>query len=121
MRSSLIRKVSVASVVLAISFVMCMLEMGPEAHAQEEGQAAFVEAGCARCHSVKTAELEATVAERMRGPDLGTVGTDPDHDAAWVVAVLKQKTELDSGPHRARFRGSDDPLNAIAAWFVELK
>lgn len=119
MRSSLIRNVSVASAVLAMSFVMCMLKLGPEAHAQEEGQAAFRESGCARCHSVEAAGIEATVSERMRGPDLGAIGTE--HDAAWVVSVVRQTTELDDGSHRAKFRGTDDQLSALAAWLVGLE
>ena len=119
MRSSLIRNVSTASAVLAMSFIMCMLDMSPQAHAQEQGQAAFTESGCARCHSVEAAGIEATVSERMRGPDLGAIGTE--HDAAWVVSVVKQSTELDDGPHRAKFRGTDDQLSALAAWLVGLK
>jgi hypothetical protein len=56
----------------------------------------------------------------MRGPDLGTAETDPDHDAAWIVAVVEQATELDNGPHRARFRGTDGQLRALAEWLVGL-
>ena len=121
MQSPVVPNLLAASFVLPMFVVVFMPAMSSATHAKVDGKATFVEAGCARCHSVKTAELEATVAERMRGPDLGMVGTDPDHDAAWVVAVIKQTKELDSGPHRARFRGTDDELNAIAAWVVELK
>ena len=108
-----------ASLVLAMGLSVFALSVNAGTHAQTDGQVAYTEAGCARCHSVDVADIEATVAERMRGPDLGTVGTD--HDAAWVVAVLQQETELDSGPHRARFRGSDDQLRAVADWLVGLK
>lgn len=101
---------------------MAVVVLGPGVsaapRAQEAGLAAFSETGCARCHSVAVAEMEATVSERMQGPDLSTVGSD--HDASWIVSVVQQETELDGGPHRARFRGTDEQLSAIAAWLVGL-
>ena len=119
MGPSLSLKSSSASLVLTVGGLIFTLGIIAQPHAQEEGQAAFTEAGCARCHSVEAAQIEATVSERMQGPDLGAVGTD--HDAAWVVSVVKQETELDDGSHRAPFRGSDDELGAIAAWLVGLE
>ena len=118
MSSFLIHTSLPASLVLIVSGLMFMSGMVAP-RAQEDGQAVFTEAGCARCHSVAAAQIEATVSERMQGPDLGSVGSD--HDAAWVVAVVKQERELDGSLHRASFRGSDDQLSAIATWLVELE
>jgi len=50
--------------------------------AQQDGQEAFSGAGCSRCHSVEVAELEATVSDGMRGPNLGSAVAD--HDADWL-------------------------------------
>jgi len=87
--------------------------------AQEDGQRAFSEAGCAQCHSVEAADLEATVSEGMRGPDLGRAVAA--HDAEWLKSVVTGKTELSRGPHRPPFRGTDEELDALATWLVELE
>ena len=119
MRSFFIYTFLPAGLVLAIGALVCLPQTTTVLRAQNEGKVVFVDAACARCHSVESEEIEATVSERMQGPDLGTVGTE--HDAAWVVAVVKRETELDAGPHRAPFRGSDDQLDIIAAWLVGLE
>jgi len=95
---------------------MAVMTVTPRA--QEDGETAF-KAACARCHSVKAVEIEATVSGRIRGPDLSTV--EPDHDAAWIVSVVKQETKLSGRQHRPPFRGTDDQLDAIAAWLVGLE
>ena len=91
----------------------------PAAARQDDGETEFGESTCARCHSVEARETEATVAERMQGPDLSTIGAK--HDAAWIVAYIKQEETLDGEAHRARFRGEDDELAAIAAWLESLQ
>ena len=95
-----------------------MLHGSRPLRAQDPGEAAYTEAGCARCHAVEARDIESTVSERLRGRDLGAVGAD--HDAPWVVAVVKREIEVDGRPHRAPFRGSDEQLAALAEWLVGL-
>ena len=120
MPSFVIDTVLRAILVLAVSAIV-LLSPSVTASAQEAGKAAYIDTGCARCHSVATEGIEATASERMRGRDLGTLGTEAGRDAGWVIAVVKQDEELDDGPHRARFRGSDEQLTALAEWLVDLE
>ena len=119
MRSSSYRTAALAGIVLAIGALQSIGQMTATARAQETGEAAFSEAGCGRCHSVEAVEIAATVPERMRGPDLSTIGND--HDAAWVIGVVKQEIELEERTHRLPYRGGDEELSAIADWLVGLE
>jgi cytochrome c2 len=86
----------------------------------ETGEAAFSDERCTRCHSVEARSLEATTtSERMRGPDLSTIGETRDAD--WIVAFVKREETIDGTRHRTSYRGSDEDLSAIAAWLLELE
>ena len=85
----------------------------------DEGKAAYSENGCARCHSVETQDIEATISvERMRGPDLSHIGSE--HDPDWIVGWVKRELTVDDTRHTAPYRGSDDDLQALAQWLATL-
>lgn len=86
----------------------------------EVGKAAFSDNGCARCHSIETQDIEATITvEAMRGPDLGQIGATRDAD--WVVAYVKREETQDGDRHRAPYGGSDEDLRLLSAWLVQLQ
>lgn len=84
----------------------------------DEGQVAFLENGCARCHSIETQDIEATITlEAMRGPDLGQIGTARDAD--WIVAYVKREETQDGDRHRAPYGGTDEDLRLLSEWLVQ--
>ena len=97
------------------------LDVGAERQVDpSQGKASFSEAGCGRCHSVETQEIEASIAsERMRGPDLSQIGSD--HDVDWLIAYVKREETVDGDRHRAPYNGSDDELQVIAEWLGQLE
>ena len=101
--------------------VTASLGLGAASQADpDEGKSAFSENGCARCHSVETQEIEASIAsERMRGPDLSQIGSDRDVD--WLIAYVKREETVDGDRHRGPYNGSDDDLQVIAEWLEQLK
>ncbi|MDA0207768.1 MAG: c-type cytochrome [Acidobacteria bacterium] len=83
-----------------------------------DGKAAYVNNGCAQCHSVQTQDIEATISsEQMRGPDLSQIGSE--HDADWIVAYVKREQAVDGEQHRVPYAGNDDDLRAVADWLVQ--
>jgi cytochrome c553 len=84
----------------------------------EVGKAAYSDNGCARCHSIETQNIEATITlEAMRGPDLGQIGTRRDAD--WIVAYVKREETQDGDRHRAPYGGSDEDLRLLSAWLTQ--
>jgi hypothetical protein len=70
------------------------------------------------CHSVAQAELTATIkSEKKKGPDLPAASRDSE----WLISYLKREVQLDDKDHKKEFKGTDEELQAIAAWLVELK
>jgi mono/diheme cytochrome c family protein len=88
--------------------------------APSDGKAAYVNNGCAQCHSVETQDIAATISsEQMRGPDLSLIGSE--HDADWIVAYVKREQTVDGEQHRVPYSGNDDDLQAVAEWLVQLQ
>ena len=86
----------------------------------DRGKAAYVDAGCARCHSVESHDIQATAkSERLRGPDLGQIGSQ--RDSAWIIAYLKREVTIDDKQHRSKFRGDVADLPIIAEWLAQLE
>lgn len=86
----------------------------------QDGREAFVDNSCDRCHSIASADIEATVkSERMRGPDLSNIGKTREAD--WLARYLEKEADIDGKPHRSSFKGSDEELQAIAAWLAGLE
>jgi len=95
-------------------------QVGSDPVDSDHGRAVFSDAGCGRCHSVETQEIEASIAsERMRGPDLSQIGSARSTD--WLIAYVKREETIDGDRHRAPYNGSDDDLQVIAEWLEQLK
>ncbi len=94
---------------------------GPTAVPAEEppdGLALFTGQKCHMCHSVPEADLIAMAkSKKMRGPDLPAEFREPD----WIVGFLKREVQLNGKDHKKEFKGTEEELQAITAWLVELK
>ncbi len=81
---------------------------------QADGKKVFMDQKCNMCHSVSSAQIEATIkAEKMRGPDLaGVVKADNQSE---MKDFLMQKTQIDGKKHPKKIT-SEDELNALVSW-----
>ena len=108
---------------ITMVLLLCFALAAAPSAAQEEvpaGQTALVDNKCNMCHPVQAAGIERTSkSDKMKGSDLSTVGDD--HDAAWIVEFIKKEVELDGEPHKRSYKGTDEDLEAIAAWLATLK
>ena len=87
--------------------------------AEMEGKEQFMSAGCATCHSVATAEIEAkTTSEKMRGPDVGGLKSDNVEE---LVQYIRKEVERDGKSHMKGFKGTDEELQAIIDWLGSLE
>jgi mono/diheme cytochrome c family protein len=92
--------------------------VGSTAAVAADGQATFTAQKCNMCHSVPSVELTATMkSEKMKGPDL----PDDPRDSEWLTSFLKREVKLDGKDHKKEFKGSEEDLDAIVAWLVELQ
>jgi len=123
-KSDVMRTIRLALTLTGVTGALILsstLDVGAERQVDpSQGKASFSEAGCGRCHSVETQEIEASIAsERMRGPDLSQIGSD--HDVDWLIAYVKREETVDGDRHRAPYNGSDDELQVIAEWLGQLE
>ena len=56
--------------------------------------------------------------DKMKSTDLSTVGDE--HDTAWIVQFINQEIERDGEPHKRSYKGTEEDLEAIAAWLETL-
>ena len=83
------------------------------------GKEVFLSLKCHLCHSVDVAEIEAKAkSEKVRGPDLSTVGSE--RDGGWVTAYMKRQETIEGKEHKKEFKGSDEELQAIVDWLLSL-
>ena len=83
-----------------------------------DGQASFVSSRCNMCHSVPQAEIVAKVtSEKMKGPDLPNEPREVD----WIKGFMKREIQFNDKDHKKEFKGTDEELQAIAAWLIELE
>ncbi|NIL99409.1 MAG: hypothetical protein GTN89_00230 [Acidobacteria bacterium] len=102
--------------IVPTALVLVALFAGP-AFAEDEGQGAFVAQKCNMCHSVPQAELVAKVkSEKMKGPDLPAVARDSE----WLTQFLKREIQNEGQEHKKEYTGTDEELQAIAAWLAKL-
>ena len=86
----------------------------------DDGKQAYLEQKCDRCHAVQSHDIEATVkSERMRGPDLSTIGDE--RDAEWLQKFLMKEIDVDGVKHRVAFNGDEKDAVAISKWLASLK
>lgn len=83
-----------------------------------DGPKIFRSEGCDVCHSVSAAGIEARGPERVQGPDLSGVGARVD--AGLLAGYLRQEAAIDGKKHRKGFKGSDEELQALVDWLLEL-
>jgi mono/diheme cytochrome c family protein len=95
---------------------------GASARADEmtSGEQLFRSKGCATCHSVAAAGIEAKVKKGpLVGPELPEAIAGQGGD--WVRDFLKQRVAAADGKkHRKAFKGSDEELSALVQWLLSL-
>jgi mono/diheme cytochrome c family protein len=85
----------------------------------EMGKEQFMSGGCATCHSVASADIEAkTTSEKMRGPDVGGLKSDNVEE---LVQYIRKEVERDGKSHMKGFKGTDEELQAIIDWLGSLE
>ena len=76
---------------------------------------------CVKCHSFKAFGIAAPE-EKSKAPDLSklTDATMKEADpVAWVQDWVNKKVERKEKKHRAKFKGTEDDLKALATFLVE--
>ena len=82
-----------------------------------DGKKIFMAEKCNLCHSVSSADIEATTkSEKVRGPDL--TGVAERHESDFIVDYLRQDVELDGKKHKKAFKGSDEEIGALIDWLL---
>jgi nitric oxide reductase subunit C len=98
--------------------VMLMLAAGVPAWAQGdealvvEGQRIYQERKCGVCHAVKGQGAKS-------GPDLTAVGAK--REAAWLKTFMKDPKAVNPQSKMLAFKGTDEELEALAAYLASLK
>ena len=96
----------------------CGLATPASADEMSDGQAVFAAQKCNMCHSVPSLEIVATSkSAKMKGPDLPA----GERDEAWLAGFLKREIQLDEKDHKKQFKGTEEELQAVAAWLLTLK
>lgn len=119
------RPIAIPSLVLAVPVFLAALAVPPLPAEQKgggelDGKQIFEASRCGTCHSVPTAEIEATTkSEKMKGPDL--VDLAEEHEAGTIVDYLRKDATIDDEEHRIAFKGSDEELGALVSWLMEQK
>jgi mono/diheme cytochrome c family protein len=98
-------------------FALAILVFGVGTADAADGKEVFLAQKCNLCHTVSSADIEATTkSDKMLGPDLSAVEA---HDPAWLAKYLKQEETRDGEKHKKAFKGTDEELQALIAWLNE--
>lgn len=90
--------------------------------AEPEGQKVFLDYKCNKCHSVKSAKIEAKKKPKEGStapPDLSNVGATQKRE--WIDKFIHKKETLEGKKHKIEFRGDDKELKALLDWLTSLK
>ena len=83
-----------------------------------DGQKLFTAQKCNMCHAVPAVGVTAVMkSKKMQGPAL----PDESRDSDWIVSFLKREIQLNEKDHKKEFKGTDEDLQAVAAWLATLE
>lgn len=105
---------------LALTLCTLFALVGGAASAAEapktlDGKQIFLAQKCNLCHTVSSAQIQATTkSEKLKGPDL--TGVTPKRDATLLNNYLRKKADLNGKKHSKEFTGSDEEMGALIAW-----
>jgi mono/diheme cytochrome c family protein len=88
------------------------------------GRRVFEANRCGRCHAVGgAAAAGGQRGGRNRGPDLATVGRDPEHTVSWLMDHVRNPHSHKPDSQMPTFEGkiNDDDLRALAEYLASLK
>lgn len=85
-----------------------------------DGKKVFSDNKCSACHNIESEGIiKKTASDKKTPPDLSKIGTKLNQTS--IVNYLKKKESINDKKHPALFKGTDDELNAMAKWLVNLK
>jgi mono/diheme cytochrome c family protein len=85
-----------------------------------DGKKVFTDNKCAACHNIESEGIiKKTSSAKTTPPDLSKIGTKLNQTN--IVNYLKKKELINDKKHPAVFKGTDDELNAMVKWLVNLK
>lgn len=89
-----------------------------QADEPSDGQKLFTAQKCNMCHAVPEVGVTAIMkSKKMQGPALPSETRDSD----WIVSFLKREIQLNDKDHKKEFKGTDEELQAVAAWLISLE
>jgi len=86
-----------------------------------KGRAVFEKQDCGNCHKIHGTAIKGK--KGMMGPDLGTVGLDRSHTAAWIADHIKdpQSHKAMSKMPKYKDKISDEDLKDLSNYLASLK
>ncbi len=86
-----------------------------------KGRAVFEKLNCGNCHMIHGTAIKGK--KGFGGPDLGTVGADRTHTAAWISDHIKDPTVHKANSKMPKYEGkiSDEDLKDLAKYLESLK
>ena len=82
-----------------------------------KGEKTFADKKCVPCHAIKG--KGGIVGPMARGPDLSAVGAQ--RDAQWLKAFMKDPKAVNPKSTMMPFRGTEEELEAVAAYLGSLR
>ena len=95
----------------------------PDTGPYAEGRKVFAGSGCARCHTAGGTQT-AGPKGKMGGPDLGKVGSDPEHTTEWLAAKIRdpQATKPQSRmPKHDEGKINENDMKSLVEYLASLK
>jgi len=95
----------------------------PESGEHAAGKRVF-NSNCARCHTIGAAAAAApSPGKKMQGPDLATVGRDPEHTPEWFGEYIRDPKSKKPDARMPKFEGKigDDDFKALVEYLASLK
>lgn len=83
---------------------------------EPSGKKIFVDSKCSMCHSVESADI---TSKKKDAIDMSGVGNK--NNAEFLAKYLTKKEKLNDKEHKTAFKGTEEDLQALAAWLESLK
>lgn len=84
-----------------------------------DGKKLFTEYKCASCHNIESQGIVKKRANGKQPSDLSNFGGNIN--ASQLTNYLKKKENINGKKHPLMFKGSDEDLNTLTKWLMNLK
>ena len=114
----MLRKVSAMFLSVAVVFSLAFVMNYNTAQSEEgiDAKEVYTDQRCNNCHAIESEGIEAKMGDKY--PDLSKL--TGDYDAETLKKYLNKETKINKKNHLMKFGGSDEELDAIVAWLLEL-